>query len=360
LVVFAVPTIALAGFWFREISKRRYLALFCIFWFLITIAPMLPLPDHRTDYYLAIPVAGLAMLGGWAVSKAFDAGVAWRTLAVVPLVVYLAGMIPLAKQSTRWWRDRTRPVRGLVLGVKAAQESNPGKTIVIDGISSDLYRDVFEASGFFPLGLDHVYLTPNAGDRLRLGGKSAGLSDNVIDAEPLRNAITHNQVVVYSDVGDHLRNITEVWERSNLDRLSPNQRPDQVPRRVEVGNPLLAFLLGPEWLPVEASGFRWMPGRATVRLGGPRTAKDRLLLEGFCPEKQLSAGVLHLSVSVDGIPLPIAQISNPESNFRRLIAVPKSLVGRDSVVVEISLDRVLHEGGRELGLVFGTVAFEPE
>jgi hypothetical protein len=321
---------------------------------------MLPLPDHRSDYYLAIPVAGLAMLGGWAVSKAFYAGVGWRTVAVIPLVVYLAGMIPLAKQSTRWWRDRTRPVRGLVLGVKAAQESNPGKTIVIDGVSPDLYRDVFEASGFFPLGLDHVYLTPNAGDQLRLEGKSAGLSDNVIDAEPLRNAITHNQVVVYSDVGEHLRNITEVWERSNLDRLSRNQRPDQLPRRVEVGNPLLAFLLGPEWLPVEASGFRWMPRRATVRLGGPRTAKDKLLLEGYCPEKQLSAGVLHLLVSVDGIPLPIAQISNPESNFRRLIAVPPSLVGRESVVVEIAVDRVLHDDGRELGLVFGTVAFEPE
>jgi hypothetical protein len=104
-----------------------------------------------------------------------------------------------------------------------------------------------------------------------------------------------------------------------------------------------------------------MPGRATVRLGGPRTAKDKLLLEGYCPEQQLSAGVLHLSVSVDGIPLPVSEIGNPESSFRRLMAVPSSLVGRDSVVVTISVDRVLHDpSGRDLGLVFGTFAFQPE
>jgi hypothetical protein len=360
IVVFCIPAVALAAFWLREISKRRYLGLFCISWFLITIAPTLPLPDHRTGYYLTIPVAGLAMLGGWGISRAIDAGFVWQVAALLPLVVYLAGMIPLAKQSTRWWRDRTGPVRGLVLGVKAAQESNPGKTIVMEGISPDLFK-VFPNAGFFPTGVDHVYLTPTEGDRLRLAVKPDDLASFVIYPEPLRNAITHDQVVIYSDVGDHLRNITEVWERSNPDLLSPNQRPDQVPRRVEVGNPLLAYLLGPEWLPVEASGFRWMPGRATVRLGGPRTAKDKLLLEGFCPEQQLSAGVLHLSVSVDGIPLPITQIGNPESNFRRLMAVPPSLVGRDSVVVVISVDRVLHDSpGRQLGLVFGTIAFQPE
>jgi hypothetical protein len=36
------------------------------------------------------------------------------------------------------------------------------------------------------------------------------------------------------------------------------------------------------------------------------------------------------------------------------------LVGRPSVEVSISVDRVMHEaGGRELGLVFGTIGFEP-
>ena len=102
-----------------------------------------------------------------------------------------------------------------------------------------------------------------------------------------------------------------------------------------------------------------MPRRATVRLGGPASRMDKLLLEGDCSEQQLKAGPLHLLVSVDGIPLAGTQIGNAESHFRRLLVVPPSLVGRDSVEVAISVDRVVHEeGGRELGLVFGTVAFE--
>jgi hypothetical protein len=128
-----------------------------------------------------------------------------------------------------------------------------------------------------------------------------------------------------------------------------------------VGNPLLAYLLGPEWYPLEAPGFRWMPKRATVRLGGPRSSKDKLLLEGYCPDRHLSAGVLHLSISVDGIPLTVSQMGKSESNFRRLIDVPLSLVGREAVEVAISVDRGFTDSaGRELGLVFGSIAFESQ
>jgi hypothetical protein len=170
---------------------------------------------------------------------------------------------------------------------------------------------------------------------------------------PMRNALTHEQVVVYSDVGDHLRNITGVWERN----FGVASSPDQAPHRIEVSNPLVGYLLGPEWFPVE-NGFRWMPGRATVRLGGPRSAQDQLLLEGHCP-KQLKAGDVHLSVTVDGIPLGNAQIIHPESDFRRLFDMPPSLTGKTTVTVAIAVDQVIHEpGGRELGLTFGTIAIQ--
>jgi hypothetical protein len=170
------------------------------------------------------------------------------------------------------------------------------------------------------------------------------------------NAITHEEVVIYSFVGDHLRNVTEAWEQANYNQLSADQQQGAVPRRIDVTNPLLAYLLGPEWLPPE-SNFRWMPRRATVRLGGPRNSGDKLLLEGYCPEEQLSAGALHLSVTVDGIPLAGAQIAKPETSFRRLFDVPGSLVGRNAVDVVISVDRTYHDAaGRDLGLVFGTIA----
>jgi hypothetical protein len=240
--------------------------------------------------------------------------------------------------------------------VQAAEENHPGKTIVLDGIKSDVYDNSIGQSAISSVGLNEAYLTPASKDTIHPTANFGKLPRLVLDAGSLRRAITHEQVVIYSDVGDHLRNVTEAWERSVAARPSLDQA---LPRRVEVGNPLLAYLLGPEWYELE-SGIRWMPPRATVRLGGPKSTMDKLLLEGDCSESQLKAGPLHLMVSVDGIPLADAQIGDAGTHFQRLFSVPPALVGRDRVEVAISVDRVLKEeqGGRELGLVFGTIAFE--
>jgi hypothetical protein len=264
-------------------------------------------------------------------------------------------MIPTTRIDTRWWLDRSRQVRGLVLGVKAAQEAHPGKTIVLDRVKSEVYDSSMGESAIYSVGLNEAYLTPASKDTIHPTEDFGKLAHLVLDPGSMRRAITHEQVVVYSYLGDHLRNVTGDWERSVSDPLSSNQ----LPRRVEVGNPLLAYLLGPEWYAVE-SGIRWMPRRATVRMAGPESRMDKLLVEGDCPEQQLKSGPLHLSVSVDGIPLANAEIGVPETHFRRLFIVPVSLAGRDRVEVAISVDRVFHEegGGRELGLVLGTVAFE--
>jgi hypothetical protein len=358
-----ILTLALTGFCIREITKRRYTVLFFLSWYLITLAPTIPLPDHRIDYYVGIPLIGLAMLGGLGISQALRSAWIWRAAALASLVLYLCVMVPATRTAMRWWIDRSLPVRGLVLGVAAAHQTHPGKTIVLDGITSSQYDDAIRHGAFYPLGLYDVYLTPGSRDTIHPGTDREKLSYLVLDPLTMRHALAHEQVVVYSDVGDHLRNITEEWERLEFNRSSSsmgsslNER--LAPRRVEIGNPLFAYLLGPEWFPVEWPGFRWMPGRATVQLGGPVSANGKLLLEGSCPDLQLKGGFVHLSASVDGIPLAETKICGTESQFRRLFDVPLSLTGKDSVKVAISVDHVHHEpGGRELGLVLGTVEFE--
>jgi hypothetical protein len=361
--IVSILTLALTGFCIREITKRRYTVLFFLSWYLITLAPTAPLPDHHTDYYVSIPLIGLAMLGALGISQALRSTWIWRAPALASLVLYLSVMVPATQTALRFWIDRSLPMRGLVLGVAAAHQTHPGKIIVLDGITSSLYDDAIKHGAFYPLGLYDVYLTPGSLNTIHPGAGREKLSNVVLDPATMRHALAHEQVVVYSDVGDHLRNITEEWERLEFTRSpgfkgsSPNER--LTPRRVEVGNPLFAYLLGPEWFPVEWPGFRWMPRLATVRLGGPVSANDKLLLEGNCPDLQLRGGFVHLSVSVDGIPLTETKIGGTETHFRRLFDVPPSLTGKDSVNVAISVDRVHQEpGGRELGLVLGTVEFE--
>jgi hypothetical protein len=319
------------------------------------------LPDHNSYYYLTIPLIGLAMLAAWGVAATWQSGAwHWRIAALVPTVAYLLVMIGGSRSDLQWWLNRSGQVRAMVLGVAAAHEAHPAKTIVLDGVSGTLYEDAIAHSPFYPLGLDNIYLTPGSETRIQPSGNgddNAELLERLVVAPTvMKRAIAHEDVVVYSVVGDHLRNVTGEWERYASGRAPT----DQEPRRVEAGNPLLAYLLGPEWHVLEA-GIRWMPQRATVRFGGPRSAKDRLLLEGFCPDLQLESGPLHLIVSMDGIPLTGTEISRPETSFRRLFNVPSALIGRREVEVAISVDRVFRDsGGRALGLVFGTIAIDPE
>ena len=53
---------SLAWLFVSESRKRRTTVLFFLVWFLAALAPVLPLPDHHSDYYLTIPLIGLGML----------------------------------------------------------------------------------------------------------------------------------------------------------------------------------------------------------------------------------------------------------------------------------------------------------
>jgi hypothetical protein len=343
-----------------ELRKRRTIVLFGFAWFLITLAPVLPLPGHRTDYYLTIPLAGLGLV---AAVGFITAGRAGRVIALAGLASYLAGMVPVSQSATRWSLNKTIPVRGLVLGVQAARRTHPDKIILIEGVSDQLYQDSVGQGAFYATRADSVYLTPGSELNLTQGPDLGDILKLVPDAAAVFHAVEGDQLVVYSIAGDHLRNITESYERSAPTRLiDPAVPASRFPGRVDVGNPLYNWLIGPSWLPSE-SGVRWMPGSATVRLRAPLQS-NKLLLEGFCPVDHLKRSPRHLKVSVDGVLIGEMQLTDPESDFRRLFDIPAALMDKlaseagraDSVEVEIRVDPVSRIGGQDFGVVFGKIA----
>lgn len=355
--IFWAGTLALLGWLVCEIVSRRDMVLFFVFWFLIALAPMLPLPDHRDDYYLTIPLIGVAALAAWGVERAWRSRFQWPARVAVLILVagWIIPMMRAVESGVASRVDRSREAESLVLGVVSAHAAHPDKVIVLDGMTTPLYNDVVGQFAFYPFGIRTVYMTPDSAQHIQPADHPETLDNLVLGPAIMNHAVTHEEVVVYSFLGDHLRNITREWQRKSL---NPGQLLDQEPRRVEAGDSLWAYLLGPEWYPLEP-GFRWMPHRATVRLGGPTNSRDRLLLAGYCPEEQLKAGPVHLLISVDGIALKKAEIGNPETDFQRLFDMPASLIGKKSVEVAITVDKVIHDaGGRELGLDFGTIAIE--
>jgi hypothetical protein len=333
-----------------EWRKRRTLALFFVAWYLATLAPVLVLPDHHSDYYLTIPLIGFGMLAGWATARAVLEFGTRALVAALPLAAYFIGMVPMSQAATRWALQKTEPVRTLVLGVEAARRTHPGKSILLDRIPASVYTDSIAHGAFYPMKIDDVYLTPESKDSIRVLPDTVDPEKTVLEPEAAWRAIANDEVVIYSLSGNHLRNVTEAYERS-----APNRFSDRLPSRLDAGNPLYSWLLGPTWLGPE-SGVRWMPGTAEVRLRGPDSPGRKLVLKGFYPQEQPNDAPRHLIVSVDGI-----EVGNEKINgdFRRTYSLPESSIGKAEIAIGIRVQPVARVGGQDYGAVFGTISIHP-
>ena len=131
-------------------------------------------------------------------------------------------------------------------------------------------------------------------------------------------------------------------------------RDARAPLRVDVSNPLIAYLLGPEWYANDGN-HRWMPGRATLRSRPPRRHGQELHLKGVCPPELLRAGPILVTVTVDGSTLATAGIHPRNNTFDLSFPLPGSVVGKDEIVVAVEVNRTFRKppDNRDLGLAFG-------
>jgi hypothetical protein len=322
--------------------------LFFLAWFLITLAPVLPLREHISHYYLALPTLGLAALLALGLdSKLFHRN-RLRLLFALPIVLYLWIHIPATRASSRWNFERSRQVRTLVLGVLRAHELHPGKTILLARISPELYAYSVAHSPFHAADLDQVYLTPDT--EFSTFADLEGPSAFRLPAGPTLWGLATDQIEVYQPAGERMRNITAAYRASAAKKILPD-----TPSRLDVGIPLMAYLLGSTWYPLEGS-HRWMPQTATIRIAGPQASKQKLILTGYCPEEQTRPGPLKISISIEGNLVAVEEFRKPEMPFTRMIALPAYLIGKPEMEVRIDVSRTFSRspGGPPLGLAFGT------
>jgi hypothetical protein len=348
---------ALLIFAVRRLLARDRLVLFLIGWFVIIIAPLVPLKNHVTDYYPAVPGIGLAWLGGYAFASAFGhapsrsrLGVKLRpyveTFAVLLALFYVGSNYAEIRAETRWRRVHSRRLQAVLRRAEAIHRSKPGTTVLLDGVDWELFSAGLSDSPFRLFGMPRVYIMPATMDALRR------------DPTPLRNLelyrISEQDAQVLLAAGDGLGlsigNDGSVYDTTERYRAIYKNRPLS---RVNAGNPLEASDLGGEWYGIE-NGFRWMGRSATVRLAGPQAKGEQLTIHGSAPKPVLSAGPLHLSVSADGSSLGRFSIENPDQ-FTASFPLPDACVGKTAITVALSLDRTLAQPGdlRKLGLIFG-------
>ena len=341
-------TAALLAFTALKVARGDRLPLFFLAWFLIALAPVLPLRDHVTDYYLYLPSAGLAMLGGYAVARAWRRGTAWRLSAAALAALYLALAAPAASAGARWIAARSLRVEKFVLGVARAHQLHPKKVILLDGVDDELFWAGVLDRPFRLFGAS-VYLTSGSEARIQAHPEYGDVAGYILPAQATVNALDNDSVVVYAAGGARLRNITSFYSKIF------HQTAPAPPRRVDVANPLMAYLLGPTWYHPDQES-RWMPKRATVRIGGTEHAGQKLYITGHCPHEQSASGVLELAVAADGLPLGNVKISS-EGPFNFAFALPPQLQGKPALEIALEASRTFSapRDPRELSLIFGVL-----
>ena len=340
-------TVVLAVFLWRKLRERRYAVLFPVVWYLVVVAPVLPLSDHLTEYYPFLPAIGLAWLGGWALVEAWGSSTGWRVAATGLAVIYGLMVVPQTLAASQWNYNLTKRAEYLVESLAGARQQHPGKGIMLYGVDGPLFWNAIRDRSFQLVGLEHVYLPPGSERLADTNADWSGVEDYALSGSATAWALERDQLEVYDVRGSRLRNITSTFAAMPFDR--------SLARIVNPGDPLAAELLGPEWYSLETD-HRWMPRRATLKMGGPARAGQHLYLHGYCTQDQLGAGPLTVTVTVDGQALAPGHLS--DTAWELMLPLPDALVGKPEMHVTIEVDRTAKPAAdpRELGLAFGEIA----
>jgi len=193
-------TLGLAASAAWAVVRAGRLGVLAAAWFLLLLAPYLPLRDHRMDYYLTGPAAALAAVGGFA----------WggknRKWAAFPIAVYLAVNLPAAWQTVSWHHARSQRAREVVEAVLEIHRQRPGQTILLTGVDTDTFLGTIADLPFDLYGIRSVYLAPGADAAIHDGGRLA--PKYVLPFRQALEQIGSGRAAVYDISGPVVRNVT--------------------------------------------------------------------------------------------------------------------------------------------------------
>jgi hypothetical protein len=310
LALAGLLTLAAAGFALHRATRHDYTPLFALAWFVITLGPYLPLPDHTMDYYLAVPSIGIALLGALALAAARQARVSAKLVTAACLLCYIFFSSRAAWAVTRWEHDRGIRAEDFVSSVEGIRRANPGKAILLDGMDNDLFWAAMANLPFHALDIPEVFLTPDGAGNI--DAPADFLVEFVLPSELTLRVLRRGQAVVYRFDGDILHDETARY-RDRAEAIYS----DGTPRFINIGDPIFAEFLGPGWDPA-VRGYRTMPHTASLRIAAGRTLSLGII----------SSTSFELRLGVDGVPVPLS-LTSRENDLSLLRATLPPSTGPD-------------------------------
>lgn len=147
---------ALAAFAAWKLRAGDRMPLFLAAWFVLTLAPVLPLANHVIEYYVTIPGIGLAWLAGWAIVSASK----WPTRAAAATLTlgYAASAILVIGTVTAWHQRLTAEIRFAVRAVEATAAKYPGTGVAVTSFSEEAAQHCMPHRCFELVGASQSWL----------------------------------------------------------------------------------------------------------------------------------------------------------------------------------------------------------
>lgn len=341
-----------AGLAFLVWAWRRgdRLAAFGLVWFTVALAPLLPLRDHFSLYYLAVPSLGLAFIAASAAALSRRSGWGGLALCSVFLAFHFYLAVPFNRATTVWHFERGLRIRSLVEGLERAHELHPGRVIALAGIDSELFWAGYFDRPYSLYGLTETCLVPGSDRAIDAHPELGDIAPYLCSPSVLADTARQGRLAVYAYEGPYLRNITRQYVRQNAPRWK-----SAWPDFIDAGLPSYARYLGPGWYDIQGT-FRWMGPRAELTLAAPPATGAQLSIGGYCPAEHLAVPI-QLTVSAGGLVLGRRAVTRDNTSFSFDFPLPPALAGKPSMKVDFAVDRTVTppNDGRALGLVFGKI-----
>jgi hypothetical protein len=367
LISAAFTGIALLVFAARRLREGNRTPLFCIGWFVLFLLPVLPLPDHLTDYYVTLPVLGLAWLAGWAIESVWNTvsntgnvplhsptigfpTIAARAVAIAAVAAYLTGSIRHIEIGSAWVYDRSKRMREMLRAVDEVAQKYSGTAIILAGVDNPLIQSGMLDGPFRLYGLQSVYLAPGSEHELSAGLDSSEIGKYVITVQKAVDLLDRSKARVLYLGGNPVTDVTRSYTALLHTGVQASRH-----NFVNVGDAVYAAQLGPSWYKLE-NGTRWMGKSATVRLDGIEKDAQALFVTGYAPPALIDAGPVTMRFRGNEHDIGREEIVKPAGPFSLSFPLPKALLGQSVMEIEVSLSRVFMQPGdeRDLGVVFGT------
>ena len=155
-----VAAVAFIAFIASMLIRRQYRIIgFGLAWFAVALAPVLPLRNHVSDYYLTIPLIGLAIIAGWGLGLAWKRGIPAFILAGVLALLYLLPSAVMARGMTIKYYMVSRRARTFIRSVAYADKLHPNQTLVIRHVDDDLFWAAWWDNPFQMFGRKRIYVS---------------------------------------------------------------------------------------------------------------------------------------------------------------------------------------------------------